>query len=172
MLKPQNVVLVDTNVLIEAHRTGCLAAIAGAFSLHTVEAVIVETQTGFHLRRKTQTIDEKWLRDHMRHIAAVSDEQLFVFDEQHGEVGLHDGEKALVIYAETLMGKDVWYLNSPDKATVRYAISRGWSDRLISLEAMCERVGVRPKESFAGNFTERWLGQAKTDLTLALLKKS
>lgn len=33
------VVFVDTNVIIEAHRTGCWEALVGSYDVHTVETV-------------------------------------------------------------------------------------------------------------------------------------
>ena len=40
-------VLVDTNVMIEAHRTRAWPALAGGYSVETVEDCVTETQTGF-----------------------------------------------------------------------------------------------------------------------------
>ena len=52
--KRQEVVLVDTNVIIEAHRTGAWAALAGAYAVETVEDCVTETQTGYQRRPREQ----------------------------------------------------------------------------------------------------------------------
>jgi hypothetical protein len=46
------IVFVDTNVIIEAHRTGCWKALAASYDIHTVEAVREES-----LRRPKGDID-------------------------------------------------------------------------------------------------------------------
>jgi hypothetical protein len=61
--------MVDTNVILEAHRVGCWRAMATEFSLITVEKVIEETQTGHQNRSSDQVIDEAALRDSFHHIA-------------------------------------------------------------------------------------------------------
>ena len=55
-VKPGAVVLVDTNVIIEAHRTGTWAALAGAYAVETVEDCVTETQTGYQRRAR-----ERWI---------------------------------------------------------------------------------------------------------------
>lgn len=55
-------VLVDTNVILEAHLTGCWDALAGGYNLETVEKCIEETQTGNQLRERKVEIDERALR--------------------------------------------------------------------------------------------------------------
>ena len=55
-VRPGAVVLVDTNVIIEAHRTGTWAALAGAYAVETVEDCVTETQTGYQRRAR-----ERWI---------------------------------------------------------------------------------------------------------------
>ena len=50
-------VLVDTNVIIEAHRTRSWPALSGGWRVETVEACVAETQTGFQRRRQEDAID-------------------------------------------------------------------------------------------------------------------
>lgn len=49
-------VLVDTNAIIEAHRTGVWRALAGGYQVESVEDCVIETQTGFQWRRPEQSI--------------------------------------------------------------------------------------------------------------------
>jgi hypothetical protein len=129
-------VLVDTNVLIEAHRTGCLAALSNHFALHTVEKVLEETQTGAQNRMPEQTIALASLKYQLRHVAIITDVQRAEFALSNPGVELDPGERDLIIYAQSLCQQNIWFLNSPDVASVRYAHHRNWLDRLVSLEAM------------------------------------
>ena len=52
----------DTNVIIESHRTSAWRALAGGYRVETVEDCVTETQTGFQLRRAEQSIVASELR--------------------------------------------------------------------------------------------------------------
>ncbi|MEX2496424.1 MAG: hypothetical protein WD448_10065 [Woeseia sp.] len=157
--------LVDTNVILEAHRTGCWTQIALYFALHTVAKVVEETQTGYQNRTREEWIDEEGLRGAFGHIADITEEQRVAFNISHSHPSLDPGEKDLLIYAET-MQSPAWLLNSPDMAAVRFAHAGGWIDRLVSLEAMTAHLKVRLKEALRMNYTERWLSAKKTGLLL------
>lgn len=70
----------DTNVIIEAHRTGCLAQLGDYFKLCTVEKVVTETQAGAQRRRPEQNIDEAWLRRLFFEVAVITDEMPHEFN--------------------------------------------------------------------------------------------
>jgi len=160
-----DVVLVDTNVIIEGYRTGCWKQLAQFFKLHTVEKVIEETQTGFQNRDREQNIDQVTLIMSLAKVAPISEEQRATFNIKHNHPVLDAGERDLLIYAETLSGA-AWLLNTPDVAAVRFAANRDWMDRLVSLEAMIARLKCRLKENLARNYTEKWLSEKKTWLLL------
>lgn len=168
MFNKGDIVLIDTNVIIEGHRVHCWNQLSQYFKLHTVEKVIEETQTGYQNRRPEQTIDQALLRKSFFHIEAISELQIIEFDMSNVEQVLDDGEKQLVIYAN-MMQENVWFLNSPDLATVRYACQKGWGDRLISLEAMTKHLGCRLKVNIERNFTESWLSQSKLKFNTGVL---
>ena len=63
----------DTNVIIEAHRTQAWRALAGGYGVETVEDCVTETQTGFQRRRSEQAIDSGQLRELLAKVHAVSD---------------------------------------------------------------------------------------------------
>lgn len=63
----QQIVLVDTNVILEAHQTGCWIPLANYFALHTVAKVVEETQTGYQNRDPEHWIDEAVLRGQLSH---------------------------------------------------------------------------------------------------------
>ncbi len=164
--RPGQIVLVDTNVIIEAHRIGCWKALAGYFSIHTVEKVVEETQTGHQNRDPEHTINEAALRKTCKHVANISDTQRVQFQIDHPQAVLDPGERDLIIHAATLGVDDVWLLNSPDMAAVRHTHGRGWIDRLVSLEAMNTHVKIKPKEALRENYSERWLSTKRTNLLL------
>lgn len=165
-LQRGQLVLVDTNVIIEAHDTSCLSQIADGFSLCTVEAVIAETQKGKQRRRPEQNIDEQWLRSRIPHIGDVTDERRLDFTLQYQLVGLDSGELDLLAYATDL--QDVWLLNSPDLAVVRFAHQVGWLDRLVSLEAMARVVNARLSRNLRDNYRESWLSAARTSFRMGV----
>ena len=167
-LQRGQLVLVDTNVIIEAHDTSCLAEIAGSFRLCTVEKVIAETQQGSQKRRPERNIDEAWLRQRMALIGDVTDEQRFDFTMNYQAAGLDDGERDLLIFAITL--QDAWLLNSPDMAVLRFAHQAGCLERLVSLEAMCRAIKVRLRHDLRENFRENWLSMNRTDFNLGVLR--
>lgn len=149
-------ILVDTNVIIEAHRVNCWPAMASQFKLITVEKVIEETQTGHQNRSPEQNVHEAELRAGFHQIRTVSRRQLAKIDLDYLGHGLDDGEHHLMALASSL--EDVaWLLNSPDKGTIRFCSRAGWLDRLISLEAMADTLGLPHGRRLRGNHTEGWL---------------
>jgi hypothetical protein len=164
--RPGQRVLADTNVIIEAHRTGCWNTIANYFSIETVEKVIEETQTGAQNRSPETLIDEAKLRASMRHVANVTDEMRAKFHEVFPMAVLDDGERDLLVYAGTLGAAEVWLLNSPDMAAVRHAHLRGWLDRVVSLESMNGHLKGRLSVTLRDNFSEQWLSVRRTRLLL------
>ena len=69
-------VLVDTNVIIESHRTGAWRALVGGHRVETVEDCMTETQTGFQLRRQEQAIAVSELRASVAAVHAVDNRAL------------------------------------------------------------------------------------------------
>lgn len=149
-------ILVDTNVIIEAHRVGCWRGMASEFRLITVKKVVEETQTGHQNRSQEQKIDQTDLRSQLSHIAAVERVQLAEIDIHYPEHGLDAGEHHLVAFARTLK-EPAWLLNSPDKGSIRFCSRADWLDRLISLEAMANVLGMRHASRLRANHTEGWL---------------
>lgn len=149
-------ILVDTNVIIEAHRVGCWLAMASQFKLITVEKVIEETQTGHQNRSPEQNIHEGELRAGFHQISAVTRVQLATIDLDYLDHGLDDGEHHLVALAASL-DDGGWLLNSPDKGTIRFCSRAGWLDRLIALETMTDMLGLPHGRRLRGNHTASWL---------------
>lgn len=161
----QQIVLVDTNVILEAHQTGCWIPLANYFALHTVAKVVEETQTGYQNRDPEHWIDEAVLNGQPAHIETITEVQRVAFNMKHDHPTLDAGERDLLIYAETL-ALPAWLLNSPDMAAVRFAHRLGWIDRLASLGAMSAHLRARLSRNLRDNYTERWLSGKRTDLLL------
>jgi len=149
-------ILVDTNVIIEAHRVRCWRAVASEFRLITAEKVIEETQTGHQNRSPEQNIDEAVLRASFHQIHDVTRSQLAAIDIDYEDHGLDDGEHHLVALAASLDGA-AWLLNSPDNGTIRFCSRAEWLDRMVSLQAMTNTLGLPHGQRLRGNHTEHWL---------------
>lgn len=162
------VVLVDTNVMIEAYRVGCWNAVANFFSLVTVEKCIEETQTGFQNRSPEQNIEQTKLRKSLFSINPVTQVEEAQFILAYGQSSsLDPGELHLLLHAAGRQD-DSWLINSPDKAAMRFACDLGWTDRLISLEKMAKTTMGNKKLRFRENFTEKWLARERTKLILGI----
>lgn len=165
MFEKQHVVLVDTNVIIEAHRVNCWQALSQYFRLQTVETVVVETQTGIHNRDAADTIDIQLLRNSLDAVHTVSELDRLNFVTKYPRASLLDpGELDLCIFAGTLKPGDAWLLNSPDKAAVRHAYERQWLDRVVALEDMTDHL--KQRLALRNNYTKAWLSALKTKLIL------
>lgn len=148
-------VLVDTNVILEAHRTGSWRALRGGHRLETVEECVAETQTGAQNRRPEQRIDEAALRADLKAVHAVTDRERAAALARDGFLAFLDGgEQALWCHA--LTRTDAWVLCGPDKASLRLGVRLGLRDRLVALEALLDAVGHRPKIALRPAYTSAW----------------
>jgi hypothetical protein len=159
-------ILVDTNVILECHRTASWRALAGGFRMETVTECVIETQTGFQRRRPEQQIDETTLR---QALAAVHDvtkaARAMLFARDALSAYLDPGEQHL--WAHAVARSDAWLLCGPDKASLRLGFRLGFRDRLVGLEALLDQVGFRPKLPLRMNYTSRWLAQYLSELAFS-----
>lgn len=163
--KKGQVVLVDTNVIIEAHRVKCWKALADYFSLETVEKCVEETQTGAQNRSPEENIDQAGLKKSLRAIHPVSQLERMEFSLRNA-VPLDPGERDLLAHAASRT--DAWILSSPDKAAMRAASVEGWLDRLVSLEALCIDLRIRLASDLKRNYTTEWHSTEAVKLRLGL----
>ncbi len=168
MFEKGQIVLVDTNVILEAHRVSCWNTLASHFRLATVEKVIEETQTGFQNRSRDQTIPLTPLRQSLHHIETITDQARAQFALHNPNVLLDPGERDLIIYAKSLNLNSAWLLNSPDMAAVRYCHQSKWLDRVVSLEAMNRHIRAHTTSNLRDNFSENWLNVRKTRIRLSM----
>lgn len=153
MVRFTGTVLIDTNTIFEAHRVGVWKALAGGYSIETVEDVVTETLTGYQRRDPAQVIDQPALRASLKAVHVVSTLQLATVALAANEIQLDVGEKAL--WAHLLTRNDVWVMCGPDKASLRFGVRMGFRERMISLETLCDDVGINPKLKPA--YGRKWL---------------
>ena len=111
--RPGAVVFVDTNVIIEAHRTAAWAALAGAYRVETVEDCVTQTQTGYQQRPREQWIDVGDLRDSLVAVHEVEDRERAELALRVGTIALDRGEESL--WAHALGRSGAWFLSGPDE---------------------------------------------------------
>ncbi len=159
-------VLVDTNVVIEAHRTRTWNALTGGYCMETVEDCVIETQTGFQRHDSKQSIDAAELRASLAAIHHVSSQERKALKFRVPGAYLDRGEEAL--WAHTLQRTDTWILCGPDKASLQFGSRLGFRERLISMEKLLEDVGYRrPKIALREPYTKRWHKRTMSTLKLA-----
>ena len=151
----ETALLVDTNAIIESHRTGSWRALAGGYRLETVEQCVTETQTGFQLRRPEQSIGASELRVSLSAVHRVGDRERAGLLVRIQGIALDGGEEAL--WAHALGRGDGWFLCGPDKASLRCGVRLGFRERLVSLEELLADVGHRPRISLEPQYTKKWL---------------
>ena len=160
------VVLLDTMVILGAHRTESWKTLAARYRLETVEKCIEETQTGAQNRPHEHRIDEATLRGgfHMVHaVNQIEQAQAALRDSHHAM--LHDGERAL--WAHALGRTDAWVLCGPDIASLRLGVRLGLRDQLVALEALLADVGLKkPKSPLGRNYTRAWHAERLARLAL------
>jgi hypothetical protein len=164
----RTVVLVDTNAIIEAVRTGTWNALTGGLLFETVEKCIEEAEAGDFTDPSYVAVSKKDLtRMNKIHRVSPADRAGHLLADPDA-MGMDAGERDLFAHAHTreLSGDSVWVVCSPDKASIRAAVRIGWADRLVSLETLANEVGARPKPSFKQHFGEKFLSQFRTEYLL------
>lgn len=157
--------LVDTNVILEAHRIGAWRALAGGYRAETVEECVTETQTGYHRRRPEQQIDGGELRTSLAAVHSVDVRELAAVAIQASDIALDVGEHAL--WAHALGRTDAWVLCGPDKASLRFGVRLGHRERLVALERLLADAGYRAKATLKPAYSSAWLEAALRQLVLA-----
>lgn len=164
MARHQGVVLVDTNVILEAHRTGSWRALAGGYPVETVEDCVDETQTGFQLRQTELRIDAGELRDSLNAVRPVGNRERAGLAVRITDIMLDRGEASL--WAHALSRTDAWVLCGPDKASLRCGVRLGFRERLVSLEELLNAAGYRSRTTLHPAYTRRWHKRAVGEIIL------
>jgi hypothetical protein len=156
----REVIYVDTNVLLEAQRTGCLADIMERFEVRTVEMVQIEAQTGDRRRQGYVEINMGEFRAKVT-IQKVTDvHRLQASARAPSLVALDPGERDLLAFVASEDPGSL-LLTTADKAAVKTACQLGLENRLISLEEIAGRCGKNP--ILKRHYSKSWLGQVRTE---------
>ena len=148
------VVLIDTNVILEASRTGSFRALSGAYQIETVEKCLEETQTGVQYRRRNIPVDIDELQNSLQKIHTPTNIERAKLSVDLGGLLLDEGE--YMLWAHAYSRNDNWILCGPDKASLRCGVRLGLSDRLISLEKLLKAISFRPKTVLKKAYTTNW----------------
>lgn len=160
----RDAVLVDTNVILETHRSGSWRALAGGYPLETVEDCVAETQPGLQLRKSAIQINEGELRDSLNAVHPVGIREHAGLAIQISGITLDRGEASL--WAHALSRTDTWVLCGPDRASLRCGVRLGFRQRLASLEALLDDVGYRSRTTLRPAYTRHWHERVLGELLL------
>ncbi|MCC5848143.1 MAG: hypothetical protein JJU29_08615 [Verrucomicrobia bacterium] len=150
------VVLLDTNVIIEAHRVSCWKALANAFTLQTVSRCVQEaTDRRNQYRPGYVEVPSESLEGRIE-VCGVTESDIARLQFRAPNVyDLDDGERDLLAYACIREAK--WVLASPDHAVVQAMKTLELLDRFVSLEALLETAKIKPARTLRGNHRKDWL---------------
>lgn len=162
------VLLVDTNIIIEAVRTRCWNALTSYFTVETVEECYQEVLTGDPQRPGYVTVDSGQLRKDLKGRHPVEDLDRARLTLACADAELLDaGERDLFAHAHGRT--DPWLASCADRAAVNVALTLGWEERIVSLEKLAQRAGSR--SGFKRHFTEAWLSDVRTEFKLARVRR-
>ncbi len=165
MVRPHAVVLVDANVIMEAHRTSTLAALVGTYGVETVEDCVIETRTGHHRRTHEQLIDARDLRASLTAVHDVTDSERAELAVRMSDIALDRSEESLWAHSFGRVG--TWLLSGPDRASLRVAVRLGLRGRLVSLEELLEKAGHTPKRRLRPAYTRKWMTRVVSLMVVA-----
>jgi hypothetical protein len=159
--------LFDANAIIEAVRVGVWNVLTGALELHTVATCFAECTQGDRFSSGYVVVDEASL-SRISSVHSVSDTDVASVLLMDRAEALDRGELELFAHAMTLSIDDVWVICSPDLASIKFAVTSGVGDRLISLEDAMDTAGARPMVSLRSHFTSKWLSTERTKVMLGI----
>lgn len=155
-------VYLDTCVVLAAHRSQCWNALAGHFNLHTTQVCRQELTRG-------NPQDPKYVRVDMaafdRRVAVhqTSQVQLIEATLRSPTLSAVDaGEMDLLAWCADQ--PDALLLSTGDRAAVLAACRLGLRERLVSLEELANRAGLRPR--LPRHFTKAWLAEVCSEFLL------
>ena len=162
MVKRGDKVLIDTMVIIEAHRVALWNSLVEAFNIETVETCLVEAGSGNYNKQDYVPVNPDCIRAQISVYDVTDIERASLMISFQSAQGLHDGERDLL----ALVNKhaNVWFLCCPDRAAIVCAHTMGCLDRCVSLESLADLSAG--KYTFHKNYTEIWLSKERLKLKL------
>ncbi len=167
-------VFADTNVILEAFRTGCWTAICSHFAIETVEKCVEETLTGHPGDPRHLSVPPTDLHGGLVGRQPVTRKELTSRVLAHPSCAtLDDGEKHLLAWllANKLLPSATIVVTTADKAALVASHGLGWLDCAVSLEGLAHKaaVGRTNLDSLALQYREDWLSSIKMKIRLGIL---
>lgn len=166
MISRQTPILLDANAITACHEYGCWRAISGAFHLETVEACIIEFQTGGHAQRTQEYVDERTRRSGFKQIHTPTELEIAEVVLSGGNA-IHYGEQHL--WAHALGRTDFWVLCGPDRGSMRFGCSRNLGERLIALGTLLDHLNHPSAREIPEHYKPRWLEQERRKVVLGII---
>ncbi|WP_301100432.1 hypothetical protein [Propionivibrio sp.] len=171
---PKTRVFADTNVILEAFRTGCWTAISSHFAVETVEKCVEETLTGNPGDPRHIKVDPADLNAGLAGQYPVTRKELASVVLAHPSCGtLDDGEKHLLAWllANKLLPSAIVVVTTADKAALISTHALGWLDCAVSLEDLARQAGVGRAnlDALALQYREDWLSGIKTKIRMGII---
>jgi hypothetical protein len=164
MAGSNRLILVDTNIIIEAVRTECWNGLRGYYELVTVEKCREEARSGIARSPGYVVVEDNHLSSDIRIMAVTDAERVHLAMACAESVVLDDGERDL--WAHAYSRGDDWDAVCADQAAVRVAARLGWGDRLVSLEELVKAAGLRTKLQLKNHYSRRMLSIWRTKFLL------
>lgn len=167
-------VFADTNVILEAFRTGCWKAISSHFAIETVEKCIEETLTGNPGDPRHISVPPADLIAGLtgRHLVTHKELATLVLSNPSCST-LDDGEKHLLawLFANNLLPSTIIVVTTADKAALVALHRLGWLDCAVSLEFMARKAGVARTnlDALALQYREDWLLAIKPKIRMGII---
>lgn len=171
---PKIRVFADTNVILEAFRTGCWRAISHHFAVETVEKCVEETLTGNPADPRHIAVTSADLNTGLAGQHPVTRKEIATLVlSQPSCSTLDDGEQHLFawLFANKLLPSQVILVTTADKAALVAAHELGWLDSMTSLEDLARKAGVGRVHlaTLALQYREDWLSRIKTKIKLEII---
>ena len=165
-IKPSQIVLVDSTLIIEAYKLSCWNALAKGYQIETVNRCLEECATGDPLRSDYVPIDASTLRRDIGTYAVTREAMAGAALVSADFHLLHSGEKELMAHCFSRI-EEAWLVSSQDRACLRVGYELRFSDRFVSLEELLQSLGMKIKLKY--QFTRTWLVTVRTNLKLGLV---
>ncbi|MBY4833781.1 hypothetical protein [Burkholderia dolosa] len=171
---PKTRVFADTNVILEAFRTGCWTAICQHYAIETVEKCIEEALTGDPDDPRRVPVDRETLTGGLAARHAVGKRELASLVLAHPECqGLDAGELHLLawLHAQGLLPNVLVLVSTADKAAIVATGRLGGLDSLVSLEQLAQHSGVTRGQidSLARHYRSGWLDEIKFKVRFGII---
>jgi len=167
-------VFIDTNIIIEAFRTGCWTAICNKFAIETVDKCVEEALTGNPREPGHVHIDRATLVGGLagRHQVGKLEIANLVLSHPSCQ-GLDAGELHLLawLHAQGQLPDAVILVSTADKAAIVATGNIGWLGSLTSLEHLARQSGVTPGQinSLARHYRDGWLDEIRVKIRLGVI---